>query len=342
MLMDEKGERKMQNRIKIFAAFAGIISTLALNSCQKDDQNLNFDETKTITKYTRDKTSGTRDGFFTAIGFKEAVEDDSLLPNAIKTTDNGNMISYLNNDEYGIGYISLASAMQSNLNILKYENVMPSEDAVIDGSYKLSRNFNYITKTKDDCNETEWNLIQGFLLFMESQEGQGIIKSKDGILVNQLSTSLKFKDLLELPENSAIKQLCETACDKDKRVEIKFGGSTSVEKIAEALTKAFESYCPTFKPVHNHTGSSAAYQGTQGKEKDGINSMHIGFLSRELKQDSENAKENSYGLICKDGIVVAVNKKNTYIDNITANQLKEIYSSASKQWNYLLASNTYE
>lgn len=332
----------MQNRVKILTAFAGIVSTLALNSCQKDDQDLKFDETKTITKYTRDKTSGTRDGFFTAIGFKDAVENDSLLPNAIKATDNGNMISCLNNDEYGIGYISLASAAQSDLNILKYENVIPTEEAVIDGSYKLSRNFNYVTKVKDDCSETEWNLVQGFLLFMQSQEGQGIIKSKDGILVNQLSSAKKWKDLLDLEENKNIKILCETPCDKDKRIEIKFGGSTSVEKIAEALTKAFESYCPTFKPVHNHTGSSAAYQGTQGKEKNGINSMHVGFLSRELKQDSEKAAEDSYGLICKDGIVVAVNKKNTYVDNITANQLKEIYSSANLKWDYLSASATYE
>ena len=83
--------------------------------------------------------------------------------------------------------------------------------------------------------------------------------------------------------------------------------------------------------VHNHTGSGAAYKGTQGSNMNTVNGMHIGFLSRELKTD-EVAAEGTSGLICKDGIVVCVNSKNTLISNITKETLKKIYESETITW----------
>ena len=284
----------------------GVLASCSTNASTE------FDTTKTITRYSRDTTSGTRDGFFTAIGYSEAKEDDTKIPGFVKADDNGNMISLVKNDEYGIGYISLASLADSGLTGVKFEGVVPSEEAVVDGTYKLSRNFNYITKVKSDVSEVEWKLIKGFKLFMSSQEGLAVVKSK------------------EKTENADVKEICNK--NDGTSVEIKFGGSTSVEKVAKALTSAFAEKCPTFKPVHNHTGSGAAYKGTQGSEKDSVNSMHVGFLSRELN-DSEQAAEGSSGRICKDGIVCVVNAKNTYKDNFTKDELKKIYSTEGIKWN---------
>ncbi len=222
----------------------------------------------------------------------------------------------------------------SGLKVLSYEGVVPSEEAVVNGTYKLSRNFNYVTKVETDCTKVEWTLIKGFLLFMSSKEGQGIIKAKDGILTKDLSKSKSFNELLSLEENSDVKALCETPCDDASKIEIKFGGSTSVEKISKALTEAYSRYCPTFKPVHNHTGSGTAYKGTQGSEKGTVNGMHVGFLSRELKENEVPA-ENTSGMICKDDIVV-VNKNNTCIDNITADRLKKIYSTKTIKWSEIV------
>lgn len=322
---------------KIFMMLAVVLtfSVLAANSSCKKQDDTEFDTEKLVTRYSRDDTSGTRDGFFTAIGYEEAKTDNTKIPNASIVSDNSAMISSVINDEFGIGYVSLASLPIEGLKALKFEGVEASEETVISGEYKLSRNFNYITTTSDNCTEKEWLLVRAFVLFTTSKEGLAIISSHDGILVNDYSKALTFNELLNLKGNEDLLTLCNTPCDASKRTEIKFDGSTSVEKIAKALTASFENLCPSFVAVHNHTGSGAAYKGTQGSEKSSTNSMHVGFLSRELSSN-EKAAEGTSELLCKDGIVVVVNAKNTCIDNLTAKQLVTIYSKENTKWSDLL------
>ena len=58
----------MKKLIKVLAL--PVMSVIVLGGCSQ-----NFDENKEIKIYTRDTSSGTRDGFFTGIGFEEAVKD---------------------------------------------------------------------------------------------------------------------------------------------------------------------------------------------------------------------------------------------------------------------------
>ncbi len=329
----EKEKFLMKKSLKKISLLAlAFVGAVGLASCKKGE----FDVSKNITRYTRDATSGTRDGFFTAIGFKDAITDDTKIPGAIQTTGNSNMITLVNNDVYGIGYISYASLETSELKGLKFEGVEASEAAIIDGSYALSRNFNYVTRLEADTTADEWVLLNGFVQFMKSKEGLGIIKSKDGILVTSIASAESWDTILDKPENAALKAICED--EGHAQVEMKLGGSTSVEKIAQALSAAFAEKCKAFKPVHNHTGSGSAYKGTQGSEKSGVNSMHIGFLSREIKlTGDEPAELGSYGLVSKDGIVAVVNAKNTAVSNVTAAQLKQIYETANITWSTLVA-----
>lgn len=318
-------------KIKILVVIM-LCLTIGMASCKSKVNE--FDNTKNITRYSRDSESGTRDGFFTAIGFAEAATDDAKIPGYVRATDNANMISLINNDEYGIGYIALASLKESGLKAVKYEGITPSEEAVIDGTYKLSRNFNYVTKTSDDCSADEWKLIRAFVLFTTSKEGIAIIKSKDGITTTPIASAKSFDELLNQDENKELKEICALATEN--KIEIKFGGSTSVEKIAKALTEAFSKHCPIFKATHNHTGSGAAFKGTQGGEKNSVNSLHIGFLSREFS-NSETPEEGTYGTICKDGIVVVVNVKNTLVTNLTKEQLKNIYQTTNIKWSDIIS-----
>src|SRR5690554_3211431 len=77
--------------------------------------------------YTRDVTSGTRDGFFSAIVFPEARQDNTALrSDYIELETNGDMINAITNDCYGIGYISLTSLLQSGLKGLYLNNVAPT------------------------------------------------------------------------------------------------------------------------------------------------------------------------------------------------------------------------
>lgn len=79
----------MKKNILILAL---ICALLGLVSCKKQLQRYIW-YYKVVTRYSRDSESGTRDGFFTAIGYAEAKEDDSKIPGYVKATDNANMIS---------------------------------------------------------------------------------------------------------------------------------------------------------------------------------------------------------------------------------------------------------
>lgn len=303
----------------LFIGVIALAGLLSLASCRGSSE-------KTITRYTRDTESGTREGFFEKIGFKDAQKDNTVIPNAVEVSSNGAMLQAVKNDEYGIGYVSLAT-ISSDVKSVDFEGVEATEENVNNGTYKLTRNFVYITRVSEDMSVKEQALVKGFVLFMGSKEGLAIIKSKDGIIADDaISNADLWKDIIAKEENADVKAVCE---DKTK-MTINLGGSTSVEKMANALTQAFANVCSSFEASHNHTGSGDAYKRTQGSDKNSQTKLHIGFLSRDLKAE-ETAQEGTSSIICIDGIAVIVNPNNS-IESLTAKQLKTIYQSDSIFW----------
>lgn len=278
-----------------------------------------------IKVYTRDTTSGTRDGFFTAIGLSSAKEDNTpLVSGYIEVASNGDMISGIQNDEYGIGYISLATLESSNLKGLTYEGVEPNEDNVLNLSYGLTRNFNYIVRTEFTDTKVE-EIVDAFEAFLTTVEAKTTMIGKDGIL------SVSASD----PSWDTIKSNYPVCSEDNSAVTIKFGGSTSVEKMAKALSAEFSPLCGNFVAEHNHTGSGDAFKRTQGSEKDGANKIDIGFASREFKlTDGEAATTGSYAKMCTDAIAVVVNSANT-VTNLTAAQLYSVYTGTVTKWSEL-------
>lgn len=301
---------------------------MTLASCggnnTSNSSKVEFDTSKNITVYTRDTDSGTRDGFFTKIGLKDAVKsNEPLVKGAVETNGNGDMVLKVKNDEYGIGYISLSSLEESSLTGLKYEGVEPNEDNVLNGSYGLTRNFNYIIRNEFDS-DTKKDIGNAFVAYMSTKEAKATIIANSGIV--KLNKDDKSWD--DIKANYPITN------QDNSNITIKFGGSTSVEKIAKALSQEFASKCGNFKPEHNHAGSGDAYKFTQGEEKDSTSKLDIGFLSRELNSN-EAAAANTSGLICIDAIVAVVNNKNS-LTAITANELKDIYTGVTTKWNQLI------
>lgn len=296
-----------------------------LTSCgPKDSTSSSTGSTPTedakIKIYTRDTSSGKRDGFFTTIGFEEAVKNDTVLaPGRVIVDGNGDMVNSIKNDEFGIGYASLSGL--DGVNTVKYEGVEPSEETVLSGEYGLKRNFNYVVRT-DYKNEDEKAIVDAFVAYMSTQEGKVTIKANGGI-VDVKTTDPKWED---------IKDDYPIVNEDNSDITIKFGGSTSVEKVAKALSAEFSKKCGNFVYQHAHTGSSDAYKRTQGSEKDSSNALHIGFASREFKLDGdEKCEENTYGRICIDAIAVIVNNKNN-LEDINKDTLKKIYDGTITKW----------
>lgn len=307
---------------KISFIFLLIMMTFILTACGGiKDTNNEFDKSKNITIYTRDTTSGTRDGFFTGINFKEAIKDNTKLKSTyVQVESNGEIITNLNNDEYGIGYISLSSLNNSNLLGLPFNNIEPTNDNVINGTYTLTRNFNYMIR--NDYNDDKVRqIVEAFVAYINTIDGKTTIINNDGI-VEIKSTDKTWND---------IKDQYPIISEDNSTITINFGGSTSVEKIAKALSAEFSPKAGNFIPDHNHTGSGDAFKRTQGTEKDGANMLHIAFASREFKAD-EMINEGTFGRICIDAIVVVVNSKNTSLTNVNPEILKNVYSGAVNTW----------
>ena len=291
------------------AALSGVT---ALSSCSSKE--------KTISIYTRDTTSGTRDGFFTGIGLSEAKEDNTSLKSGyIEVGSNGDMINSIKNDVNGIGYISLSSLSEAGVKGLVYEGVEPTEANVLSGKYKLTRNFNYCLRESYE-NVTNKEICDAFVAYMSSIEGKATIKDKGGIL----ETSSQDKSWEELKANYAV-----TSKDNSS-ITISVGGSTSVKSIVSALLLEFSSKCGGFKYNYNPTGSSDAYKRTNGSEKDGANYCDLAFLSREFKTE-EALDEKLKGKMCIDAIVAVVNNKNN-ISKVSAVNLRDIYTGAITKW----------
>ncbi|NCC06820.1 MAG: phosphate ABC transporter substrate-binding protein [Clostridia bacterium] len=103
------------------------------------------------------------------------------------------------------------------------------------------------------------------------------------------------------------------------------GGSTSVEKVVQAMMEAYMAENQGVTITYAPTGSSTGIQGAT----DG--SLDIGLSSRGLKDDEKSAglTETTFAL---DGIAVIVNPENTLAD-INLETLAKIFKGEITNWN---------
>ena len=112
---------------------------------------------------------------------------------------------------------------------------------------------------------------------------------------------------------------------------ISMSGSTSMEKLANALCESFMEKYPDVNVTAEFTGSSAGIESVLSGKCD------IGNSSRNLKDEekSSGAVEN---IVAIDGIAVALDPKNTVAD-LSKDQLTAIYKGEIKNWSELGGQN---
>ena len=120
-----------------------------------------------ITVVTREEGSGTRSAF------EEIVlgKGGKFIANAIVQNTTGAIKTSVTKDVNAIGFLSLGS-VDSAIKSLKIDGVSPSEATVLDGSYKISRPFLFLTKGQPQA------AAKAFIDFVLSTEGQKIVSEK--------------------------------------------------------------------------------------------------------------------------------------------------------------------
>ena len=120
----------------------------------------------------REAGSGTRDGFESVTGTKDACKYRQEL------TSTGDVITTVANNPNAIGYASLA-AVKDTVKALSVEGVAPSEETVKDGSYVVQRPFVLVTKTDTPLSAA----AQKFFDFATSSEASDIISKAGAVPV---------------------------------------------------------------------------------------------------------------------------------------------------------------
>lgn len=114
----------------------------------------------------RESGSGTRGAFEELLG----VEDKCKYANEINST--GGVMAKVASTPGAIGYVSL-DIIDDTVNAVGIDNVQPTEENIIAGSYLLSRPF--IMATVGELSEQS-ELVQEFFSYLKSDEGKQLIK----------------------------------------------------------------------------------------------------------------------------------------------------------------------
>ena len=118
----------------------------------------------------REAGSGTRDGFESITGTKDACVYRQEL------TSTGDVITAVSQNPAAIGYASLAS-VKDTVKALSVGGVVPTEETVKDGTYPVQRPFVLVTKEGVELSET----AQKFFDFATSIEAADIISAAGAV-----------------------------------------------------------------------------------------------------------------------------------------------------------------
>ena len=120
--------------------------------------------------------------------------------------------------------------------------------------------------------------------------------------------------------------VCTAMVGCSKSESVSTDGSTSMSKVIESLSEAFQEETGT-EVTYNATGSGAGIEAVLAGRCD------IGLSSRDLK-DEESELGLTATVIASDGIAVVVNTTNE-LEELTSEQVKSIFTGETTEWEAL-------
>lgn len=283
----------MKKRLLV-TGLALVLGMSMMTGCGSDSESSDG-KLGAITVVSREEGSGTRDAFTELM--KITVDDvDNTTDMAEITQSTSVMMTTVAGNKNAIGYVSLGS-LDDTVKDIKVDGVEAGVETVKDGSYKVARPFNIITKGELSKE------AQDFVNYIMSEDGQAIV-TKEGYITVDVTGAYEKKE--------------------DISGKITLAGSTSVAPVMDKLADAY-------KEIHNdvtievqQSGSSAGITSTIEGACD------VGMASRDLK-DSEVSEGLVATVIAMDGIAVIVNEENT-AEDLTSEQIMQIFTGEVTEW----------
>lgn len=110
--------------------------------------------------------------------------------------------------------------------------------------------------------------------------------------------------------------------------EIKIDGSSTVFPITEAVAEEFRGSYPDVRVTVGVSGTGGGFKKFVAKEID-INDASRSIKDKEINAAQENAVEYEELAVAFDGISVVVNKNNTWVEDLTVEELEKIWAPDS-------------
>lgn len=277
------------------------ITAVLLTGCRAQ-----FDVNNEITVISREDGSGTRSAFIELLGIEEKDADGNKKDNTIITADindsTGILLANVAGNPNAIGYVSMGS-LNDTVKAVSVDGVAPTAENVANGTYGIARPFNIAAAAVIS------EVTDDFIGFIMSSDGQAIVADMGNITVSETSAYAGSK-----PSGRIV-----------------VGGSSSVTPLMEKLKEGYNTLNP-----------NATIEIQQSDSTTGMNSVingicDIGMASRELK-DTEIAAGLTSMVIARDGIAIIIHNENT-ADDLTAQQVKDIYTGVSVKWSDVIAEN---
>ncbi|MFA6857437.1 MAG: substrate-binding domain-containing protein [Treponema sp.] len=252
-----------------------------------------------ITVISRESGSGTRGAFIELFGVEVKNAAGKKVDMTADTADITNstevVLTSVAENSSAVGYISLGS-LNSTVKALKIDGAAATVANIRNGSYRISRPFNIVTRS--DLS----NAAKEFYRYILSADGQAVIE-KNGYI-------------------AAVKNPAYMVNVKTGKVTV--AGSSSVFPVMEKLAEAFKAADPgvtvEVSQSDSTTGINSATQGV----------CDIGMASRALT-DSEISKGVTGTKIALDGIAIIVNKLNP-AGNLSKEQVRKVFTGEITKW----------
>lgn len=253
-----------------------------------------------ITVISREAGSGTRGAFIELFGVEQKDANGKKIDKTIATADISNstevVITSVAGNKAAVGYISLGS-LNDSVKAVQIDGANASVANIKNGSYKIARPFNIVTKTSGVS-----KLAQDFITYILSDDGQKLVESR-GYIASASNPAYIAKNLTG---------------------KITVGGSSSVfpvmEKLSEEYMKLNPSVTIEVSMSDSGTGVKSATSGV----------VDIGMASRDLK-DSETSQGVKGTKIATDGVAVIVNKANA-ASNLSKQNVCDTYTGKATAW----------
>lgn len=120
----------------------------------------------------REAASGTRDGFESITGTEDVCQYSQEL------TSTGDVIQTVASNPNAIGYASLAS-VKDTVKMVSVEGITPTTETIQNGSYKIQRNFVFVTKKDTALSHT----AEAFFEFATSGAADSLIEQAGAVPV---------------------------------------------------------------------------------------------------------------------------------------------------------------